>query len=163
MPFQYVNTCGKCAFKVNNIQSSTGYICGKTRLEKKETDYCSDFKERYDTCYICGAPMVEKPIVYKNTDGTWIEMCSDCLITLETCKTCMNGNTCTFQTDPSPEPQLVTKQFNNNGMVITTQVPNPERIKITCQNSCPCWNPDEAYCSKQVPQSCPRYSLAHLG
>lgn len=159
MPYKYVDLCGKCALKINNIQSPTGYICGRDKLPIREDDFCSSFRNHLNICSICNSPFIDQPQVLK-IDDSWIEMCPDCAKNLGHCRTCKNGSLCAFETDPSPEPKIITQQINQNGMQIMTQVQNPERIRITCQNGCPCWSP-EYHCSKPTLQSCPQYSLAH--
>ena len=85
-------------------------------------------------------------------------ICPNCNKLLGTCRTCQNGNLCTFETDPSPLPKIVQKQIRQGNMTAVTQVMNPERVAITCQKGCPCYSPDFS-CSKQNRGACQQYHM----
>lgn len=97
-------------------------------------------------CGMCGAPLVGADLVY----DTELEKsyCRKCAPYVRTCYNCVDGNSCDFETNPSPLPKQVqmTRQVGN--AVMSQVVTNPERIKITCQNGCPCYSA-EMGCVKQ--------------
>lgn len=102
--------------------------------------------EKEINCGLCGAPLVGADLVYDTElDNTY---CCKCAPYVRTCYNCHDGNFCDFETNPSPLPKQVqmTKQMGNT--VMSQVVANPERIKITCQNGCPCYSV-ELGCGKQ--------------
>ena len=89
-------------------------------------------------CGMCGAPLVGSDLVYDTKlDNTY---CQKCAAYVRTCYNCRDGNSCDFETNSSPLPKQVqaTRQVGNT--VMSQVVTNPERIKITCQNGCPCYS-----------------------
>lgn len=139
-----MKTCGNCALKQHQ-----GGICPVFNTERAPTDTaCPHHTSVLQFCEICGQIVLPNNIVYDMTNGTHIH-CLDCQMKTNTCATCSKENTCSFQTDPSPIPQLITKQIRQGNMITVTQVPNPERIAITCQKNCSCYDPENG-CNKQL-------------
>ena len=97
-------------------------------------------------CETCGRP-TEQQVLCPDGDN-WHILCPQCASQLNTCAFCKKVNTCLFETDPSPLPKMVQKQFRQGPMISVTTEMNPERVKITCQNSCSCYN-DEFGCMRQ--------------
>lgn len=93
-------------------------------------------------CDYCGRPV--STIV--DSEGNC--SCVDCYKQFDTCIMCCNGNTCAFETDPSPIPKVVTQTMRQGPMVMQTQVKNPERVKQFCF-PCKCFNQDELLCGKE--------------
>ena len=74
--------------------------------------------------------------------------CVSCIASMYTCRTCEHRDTCSFTSDPLPVPQTMRKEIRQGPMVIVQEVPNPERIRQTCQAKCNCYN-EEKGCMKQ--------------
>ena len=82
-------------------------------------------------------------------DGdSWHILCPNCASQLNSCGFCKNGGKCDFETNPSSLPKFVQKQIRQGNMIAVTDIPNPERIRQTCQKGCPCFDP-EFGCLKQ--------------
>lgn len=100
-----------------------------------------------NNCGMCGAPLVGTNLVYDTElDNTY---CSQCAAYVRTCYNCQHGNLCDFETNSSPLPKQVqvTRQMGNATM--SQVVINPERVKITCENGCPCYSA-EFGCGKEL-------------
>ena len=91
-------------------------------------------------CETCGRP-TEQQVLCPDGD-TWHILCHSCASQLGTCAFCKKVNICTFETDPSPLPKVVQKQFRQGPMITVTEVMNPERIRQTCEKGCDCFNAD---------------------
>lgn len=89
-----------------------------------------------EICSLCGRPAQQLFIDVK----TKTIYCGHCAPHISHCPTCANLKTCLFETDPSPAPKLIQKQIKQGNMIMTTQVKNPDRIRITCQTGCPCFS-----------------------
>ena len=61
---------------------------------------------------------------------------------------CEKATECSFENDPSPIPKTIRETLQNAGMVMQRDIRNPERIRQTCQNGCPCFREDLG-CLKQ--------------
>ena len=63
--------------------------------------------------------------------------CAECYPKAYTCHTCVDAPNCAFQADRS-EPQVVQKTIRQGGMVMSTQVKNPNLVEkhcVTCRCS----------------------------
>lgn len=160
MPLQFVNLCKSCALRQDNIQSDTGSICLISKLQVDPVkDYCSQHRFNIPQCDICGQATIEKLQVYKLDDGSFISMCGECAKQLGQCRTCTHGTECTFETSSSSAPKTIQKQIQQGNSIFVGQVKNPERVRQTCQNGCPCFSSNNL-CLKQTPeQTCQQYLL----
>ena len=96
-------------------------------------------------CKMCGAPLVGVNLIYdEELDGIY---CARCHPYVRTCSNCVDGDYCDFQNNPSPLPKQVQVTRQMGGAIMTQTVANPERIKITCEDGCPCFSA-ELGCSK---------------
>jgi hypothetical protein len=86
-------------------------------------------------------------------------ICDQCNAASKTCATCKHTD-CLFQTDPSPIPKTVQKQFRQGNAVMITEIANPERIDKFCRNKCICFN-EELGCLKQN-NTCGKYKMRYL-
>ena len=153
--------CSRCILSQPRLDVETGRICRKFNIPVKDTDFCSWNTQTVTTCECCGNQFVGNPIyISKETESNKYSLdmvvCADCSKALHTCKTCVNMNICSFETDPSPLPKIVQKQVKQGFMTAVTQVMNPERIRITCEKNCPCYSSDFS-CQKQNRGTCPQY------
>lgn len=98
-------------------------------------------------CAICKTPLEGPNLVY-DADTEEI-FCRRCASLLRICHTCRNGQFCDFETNSSPLPKQVQQTRRVGNAVMSQAVRNPERVKITCQNGCPCWS-EEYGCGKQI-------------
>lgn len=97
-------------------------------------------------CETCGRPTEQQ---FLCPDGDmWHILCPNCASQLNTCAFCKKVNTCSFETDPSPLPKMIQKEFRQGPMITVTEIMNPERQKITCQNGCLCYS-EEWGCMRQ--------------
>lgn len=74
--------------------------------------------------------------------------CRRCASLLRICHTCSNGQLCDFESNLSSLPKQVQQTQMVGNAVMSQVVKNPERVKITCRQGCPCWS-DEYGCVKQ--------------
>ena len=91
-------------------------------------------------CETCGRP-TEQQVLCPDGDK-WHILCPSCATQLNTCAFCKKSNTCLFETDPSPLPKTIQKQFRQGPMITVTEVMNPERIRQTCEKGCDCFDTD---------------------
>lgn len=160
-----INTCGKCNyFFTTSSNGQTG--CRLTGIKVTADEYCSkgNFmdKDNINICEICGNPIQEpaERVVVEIIDGKLHTICGTCMEHhLKTCKVCDNRNRCDFETNPSTLPKTIQKSVQNGPMHMVTQVRNPERIKITCEKGCGCWN-KEGYCNRDY-QCCGNYKQTY--
>ena len=89
-------------------------------------------------CETCGRP-TEHQFLCPDGDS-WHILCGNCVSQLNTCTFCKKVNICAFETDPSPVPKMVQQQIRQGPMISVTTVKNPERVKITCEKGCNCFN-----------------------
>ena len=89
-------------------------------------------------CETCGRP-TEQQVLCPDGDN-WHILCPNCASQLNTCAFCKKVNVCTFETDPSPLPKRVQKQFRQGNMITVTEIMNPERIRQTCEKGCDCFD-----------------------
>lgn len=109
------------------------------------------------TCNICGRPCQHNAII--SIEPSYI-LCPQCYQYVGTCSFCINRQNCLFETDSSPVPKQVQQIIRQGSAVIQTVVKNPERIRITCQEKCNCWNSDFG-CLKQN-DYCPNYQEINI-
>lgn len=117
-----------------------------------EEDFCSKHRKNIPTCEICGRPAHRNGIL-DSVSETFHLICESCYPRLGTCAICDNAQTCAFETDPSPLPKMVQQQIQQGPYQMVTTVRNPERVRITCQNGCVCFDPNSG-CIKQNAQRC---------
>ncbi len=163
MPTTNINYCETCAISSPNRQSQTGRVCNLWQAAVKDTDFCSRHAKSLWKCDCCGNQFWDNPIItaiISSTGSTTIDsaICMQCFKQLGKCSTCAHANTCRFETDPSSLPKTVQKQIRQGPMISVTQVMNPERVRITCQDGCPCWSSD-SLCSKHNHGTCPQYQM----
>ena len=91
-------------------------------------------------CETCGRP-TEQQVLCPDGD-MWHILCPSCASQLNSCAFCKKADTCSFETDPSPLPKMIQKQFRQGPMITVTEVMNPERIRQTCEKGCDCFSTD---------------------
>lgn len=96
-------------------------------------------------CEVCHRPLGVNLVYNQYLD---IFACPSCASLLYTCYTCRYGNACDFETNPSTLPKQVQVSRQQGNMVMSQVIRNPERVKTTCENGCPCWS-NEIGCGKQ--------------
>lgn len=97
-----------------------------------------------------------------NEKRIWFEglpYCANCNQYLYTCATCLNGNICEFETNPSPSPKMIQNQIRQGNMIIQTVVKNPERIAQFCSADCLCWNAQDNDCGKTNSGVCTNWKI----
>lgn len=147
--------CGNCALYNHEQQG-----CVRTQRHQKPSDSCSSFATEIPTCEICGQMFIP-PTVYVMEGEYVIRACSTCASALSTCQTCAHGKSCDFQTNPVNLPPMVQKEVRQGNMFISTTVPNPERVKVTCMANCRCWDETDSACNKQC-GTCGGYKPSYL-
>ena len=140
-------TCGECALK----KLSNGACAVFHQTFPDDQPACPQYTKTLFTCKICGASTIKPDLVVEKGEygkTSCYTVCQDCSSKSGTCATCNRQSICSFQTDPSPIPQVVNKEFRQGNMITVTQVPNPARIEITCKKNCTCFDA-EIGCLKQ--------------
>lgn len=146
-----IKYCGTCALRT---QDGTGCSLYGIHIDPN-VDFCSKHVTSPKTCDICGQFIIIDSIIDME-DGKFYEVCQNCASRFNTCHICDKAAYCDFMENPSPIPKAVMKQVRQGSMVMQTQVRNPERIKITCENGCSCWNKEEKYCCREY-KTCGQY------
>ena len=89
-------------------------------------------------CETCGRPTEQQVLA---PDGNlWHILCPNCADQLNSCGFCKNAGKCDFETNPSSLPKYIQKQIRQGPIISVMTVKNPERIRQTCQNGCPCYD-----------------------
>lgn len=97
-------------------------------------------------CKMCGLHLVGANLVYDmELNGFY---CTRCFPYIRTCHNCKSGNVCDFETNASTIPKQVQVTMQTGNATVLQTITNPERIKITCANGCPCYS-DEFGCGKE--------------
>ena len=148
--------------------------CGGCVLRRQEDGLCAPFNKVVDekengcplytselwTCEICGKQDLPTNLIINPAENGLHFICGNCT---QGCHSCINGDSCAFQTDQScPEPPFVVKTVRQGNAVMQTQVPNPRRIEATCR-TCGCFNEqglnDGTFCYKQLQMRCTNYKM----
>ena len=132
----YCNTCRLAGLKAPQV-------CGLSGRKITAEDYCSEHRRSLSFCSICGNPVLSNGII----DGFHL-ICRNCFSLLKTCQACRYGSLCEFETNPSSIPKAINKQIRKGNMTAVTQVMNPERVRITCEKGCKCFDKKNG-CLKQ--------------
>lgn len=142
------NLCKDC--RLANLKDLQ---CMLTRLPIGLKDKaCANFTKELFLCEICNQQMA-KPGIMVETEQDFMMLCSNCSQKVGFCYTCECEHLCPFEQDPSTIPKMIQKQVRQGNMQMITQVPNPERIKITCETDCKCYD-KEIGCLKKKSQCC---------
>ena len=146
-----IKFCGQCA-----LRTQDGVHCGVTGLEiNPDVDFCSKFADHPTKCEICGRFIVGHSYL-EEIDGVWRQYCGSCLKKLGTCALCERATICDFEQNPSPIPKTIQKQIQRGPMTAVTNIPNPERIRETCEKNCECYDAEND-CLKQNIQMCAKF------
>lgn len=141
-----VKTCGGCVLPQLHPQKYCPIFNEPIDIHDQA---CKKYTEEIAQCYSCGDIILEGGVLYKNKgDDAYHVVCEKCSSQRGTCVTCVEADKCAFETDPSSLPKFVMKEIRQGNMIAQQQIPNPERIRQTCQNGCNCWN-EEFKCLKQ--------------
>lgn len=135
-------TCKECAY----FDDMRCKISGQPAISHNIA--CASFSSKRYECDICHRQIHHTEVIYDSKSNKIV--CSDCCNRLSTCDNCHNGNICLFETDPSPLPKQVQKQYRQGNMIGQTIIKNPDRILITCKKGCPCWDAETESCNKQL-------------
>lgn len=135
-------TCKECAY----FDDMRCKISGQPAISHNIA--CASFSSQRYECEICHRQIHHTEVIYDSKSNKIV--CSDCCNRLSTCDNCHNGNICLFETDPSPLPKQIQKQIRQGNMFGQTIIKNPDRIDITCQKGCPCWDAETESCNKQL-------------
>ena len=111
-----------------------------------------------EKCVLCGQAYPPTTMVLDLTDGEPLFICPDCYQFMTTCRTCETAQYCTFETDPSPIPKFIQRQYRQGPMTSVIQEKNPERIAITCQKDCECFS-EEKGCLREKVGWCNKYAF----
>lgn len=105
-----------------------------------DKDYCSKHQDELAQCSVCGAGTLTPVFTQDGTE--WRTLCEACSQRLATCAFCKQANICDFETNPSPLPKMIQQQIRQGNMITVGTIKNPDRIRQTCQNGCPCYDPN---------------------
>ena len=137
-------TCGQCLLPTLHPQKLCPIFNEPVDVHAQA---CKKCQTELHFCENCGNLLLELGILFTHKGG-YIEICNDCKRQRGTCKSCIELDTCDFETNPSSLPKYVMKEIRQGNMIAQQQIPNPERIRQTCQNGCKCWD-EELGCLKQ--------------
>lgn len=151
-------TCGDCALWQHN-----GGTCPYFNEAFPATTLCCPkITSSVTSCDICGMLTIPRASFMDMTDPDHPHtVCANCQQHFGKCPTCQHSQTCSFETDPSSLPKMVQKQTRQGNMVQIMTVPNPERIRQTCQKGCPCFS-EEFGCLRQN-NSCGNHKIVYEG
>lgn len=135
-------TCKECAY----FDDMRCKISGQPAISHNVA--CASFSSQRYECDICHRQIHHTEVIYDSKSNKIV--CSDCCNRLSTCDNCHNGNICLFETDPSPLPKQIQKQYRQGNMIGQTIIKNPDRILITCKKGCFCWDAETESCNKQL-------------
>ena len=107
---------------------------------------CPAYSHYFEECHNCGQPTIPASLTLNHE--TLKGYCPQCALTLYHCPTCAAGQSCEFETNPSPTPKYIQKQVRQGNVIATIQEKNPSRVAELCKN-CPCWNDKENACCKE--------------
>lgn len=142
----HCNTCG--------LRDPSQPVCLLTgRKINPAADYCSVYCRNPHKCTHCGKIVLDFIIEEPNI------FCYQCLDRLSTCEGCSKYIPCGFETDPSPIPKMIVKTIRQGPIIQQMQIPNPDRIAITCKLNCPCWNGE--YCGRET-NYCTNYDYRYF-
>ncbi len=112
-------------------------------------NYTMDKTERSQliTCQICGRSILEKEAIIEVNEDDVKLICFNCSSLNGTCYRCRYALKCEFDDAIDTLPHFVCAQNNKGHVIITSDIPNPERIEKYCK-VCRCWD-DEYGCFKQ--------------
>ena len=135
--------CATCAYHNKNVQG-----CVRTQTLVQETDSCSYHTKEPAVCGVCGKYIIGASFLESTGNNRYLELCAQCVKAINTCAGCKNSTRCAFEEDPSPLPKIVTQSFRQGNTVVQTQVRNPERVRLLCEN-CPCWDINDKACNRE--------------
>lgn len=149
--------CETCKLYVQEQQG-----CVHWQRKVNIEDFCSHWTDKLPTCQLCGRPFMQSETLLEE-GSYWITLCPECAHSLGQCSTCVCGDRCAFAQDQSIQiPPFVQRQFRQGNSIVSTQVKNPERVKLTCEK-CPCYvigaTDAECYCQKEENHFCPKYRM----
>ena len=144
----YLKFCRNCALR--NIQTK---ICSLSNLMYDDDNpSCKYYCEELIKCGYCGRSFPKLNTIIEDNF-----ICPNCENLLGTCAMCENNYTCDFMTNPSPLPKNIIKLDQVGNTQVRVNIKNPERVKITCENGCGCYNGNG--CSKETDNICKNYCL----
>lgn len=111
---------------------------------------CAYYDSNPSRCEICGQVILkEQTIIHIDNLGGPIHItCEKCAARVSSCAGCKNAQACRFDTDPSPLPKIIQQRVQQGSVIMMNQVKNPDRIAITCEEGCPCWDFNERACNR---------------
>lgn len=133
MPIELKGTCQTC--RLWGLQEPD--VCAFFGIKRTTIDYCSEHRRTLTACSICGRPVIGNGSIIDNH-----LICYSCanFFDSESCKICRFGSQCAYETDPSPLEKQIQKQIKQGNFYSVVSTPNPERIRITCEKGCPCYD-----------------------
>lgn len=138
--------CGTCRF----LDQGSSICQLKGVKMNPQEDFCSKHQNEAIICEKCHRLTTKNGFVVVAENETFHILCNQCSTGLTSCAFCTHCQNCDFETNPSTLPKIVQKQIQQGPMIQIIQIKNPERIKITCQAGCKCWNSEENACDKEI-------------
>ena len=135
--------CGRCTLR-NQV---TG-VCQVFNKPVENSDSCPAYSSVSFTCETCGQTTLNPIVCTQEGSEKYYLVCDHCAPQLNGCAIC-TCETCEFQTNPSPTPMYVMQQVRQGNAIMQTQVRNPERVKITCEAGCKCYDAVERTCNRE--------------
>lgn len=144
--------CKNCALRNPNAPK-----CQLTGLEIEPLDpACKHYTEHLDECGICHKKLPKGEVVDVTNPADVFYICPNCESLIGMCQTCEKVRQCLFESDPSSLPKIIPQTVRQGNAIMQTQVRNPERVKITCEEKCACY--DKEYgCTREQSQCCDKY------
>lgn len=138
-------SCFTCGWRNFNPQQCPliGYAYAANR-----NVYCPYWVEDVLICDNCGKTDL-KMLITETAPNTYKYLCHHCASLSGTCGSCTCGDTCDFETNPSPLPKAVQKQIRQGNQIAVVTIKNSERIDITCRKNCKCFDAENDVCNKE--------------
>ena len=135
-------------------QSLTGE-CPVFQTKMSGETNCPHHQKQVEFCGFCGKPLTKQSIIDIEDDKIHF-LCHACAEQTSRCRTCAETTYCALTDDKNcPLPlQVIKKVSPKPGVIMQTQVINPERIKVTCGNGCKCYlEGEEEFCIRRLPKA----------
>lgn len=130
----------------------------KIFIDRPEDYCCPKYTKELTTCVCCGRDFIPPGILYYQSPNQLLVICQECYSLKGSCATCKKTRQCEFETNTTcPEQKIVMATTQQGNMTIQTQIKNPKRVELLCQN-CDCYDKEMNQCLKEI-GFCPKYIM----
>lgn len=137
--------CGQCALKTPDGQTCQFF----NQPIGDPGDSCPHGTKTLEKCDICGGMILPGAVIVDmGLDHKTHLICSTCNQNYYSCKTCGQADICSFETSSIDLPKQIQKQMQTAQGYIVTTIPNPDRIRETCEKGCGCFDKENGCCKQ---------------